>query len=259
MFQAVIVEKEDEIYAVEKSASASISCFGEFEVRNRTGQPIHWPTQKMEELFAYLLCHHGEAMSEWRLVDSIWAITDSEQVKQSLHITINGLIKMVKEHGLAVDIQKQSNGYVLETTSKDYDLLAFQRFDLSLLQRESNHDAIEQLCDRYKGPLLERRNYSWKYPLVKHYGQKYTSLVWHLLQRDMDEQRWQRAERRLYNYLSMYPLHQEMNLTMLLLYARSSQLQKMERHFTWFSSLYQMEKGEELPKEIREWVESYLL
>lgn len=42
-------------------------CFGRFEVLDREGRQISWPTRKSEELFAYFTANQGKPLSKWKL------------------------------------------------------------------------------------------------------------------------------------------------------------------------------------------------
>lgn len=236
---------------------ASIRCFGGFEIRNPDGFPLRWPTKKTEELFAYLLCNPGRAMSKWHLIDLLWTEMDEERATHNLHNTMYRLKKLLKEQGIGMEIQKASEGYRLLPLGRMYDVLAFQQHAPSYSKPQRASEA-EELCSLYTGPLLDGKDYLWKAPLEEGFSKQYTQLVHSLVERDVANDNLQRAEERLDTYLAWYPLNEAMNRKLLDIYARSGQQQKLIAHYGRFTEGYRLELGLEPPEELQIWVAPYL-
>ncbi|GED67218.1 DNA-binding response regulator [Brevibacillus reuszeri] len=240
--------------SVKSVSRASIACFGGFEIRNPEGLPVRWPTKKTEELLAFLLCYPERDMSKWHLMDLLWSEMDEERATHNLHNTMYRLKKLMKEQSLGMDIQKTSEGYMLLTLEQTYDVLAFQQFDASSLTEAQGLSKAEDLLTMYKGPLLDRKDYLWKTSLEEGFSKQYSLLVRSLLEHDLAALDYQRAEQRLDTCLSMYPLHEEFNVRLMDIYARSGQQQKISLHYAKFAKAYQLELGMEPPLEIQEWL-----
>ncbi|WP_426929174.1 response regulator [Brevibacillus ginsengisoli] len=243
----------------ESRQQAVIQCFGGFEVRNPKGERVHWRTRKTEELFAYLLCHQGRDVSKWQLMDLLWPDMSMERLSHNLHSTMYHLKKTLKEHEINVDIQKTNDGYMLEPLEFVYDLLEFQRYN-SLFSEEVVTDVAqaELLCSLYKGSLMEGKDYLWVAPMEAKYNYQYTSLVRNLVQHDLASEEWRKAERRLAEYLSLYPLHEEMNLFLLQIYASTGKTENIVKHYAQFEASYRREMEIDPPLEMRKWVAPYL-
>ncbi|MEI7026549.1 response regulator [Paenibacillus sp. y28] len=236
----------------EPELPASIQCFGGFEVRDGSGQLVRWPTRKTEELFAYLLCNPGQEIGKWHLIDFMWPNSRDDRAVHNLHNTIYRLKKILKAHEIGMDIHKINEGYLLDTGQLQYDVLAFQRLGLPPGGMEPVPEQGERLCAMYKGPLLEGRDYTWKTALEEWYAKQYALLVRSLADRDMAEMAWERAERRLDEFLSIYPLHEEVNQLLMDIYARRGLLEKLRLHFERFEAAYRKDLGLELPEKLRE-------
>ncbi|BAU26311.1 response regulator receiver and SARP domain protein [Aneurinibacillus soli] len=236
----------------------TIRCFGGFEVRNSQGALVRWSTRKTEELFAFFLCHPGRDISKWRLIDLLWPDMEEERATHNVHNTIYRLKKLLKEHKIGMDILKTSDGYLLETSNHQYDVLQFQQHDLTSVDELVEEERAEHLCSLYTGLLLEGKDYAWKTQWEEVYGNQYTSLVQKLHQKDLARQDWKRAERRLEAFLSVYPLHEEMNLALLRIYTVSGEQEKLAKHYARFESLYRREIGLELPQEVQILAASHL-
>ncbi|WP_282936692.1 response regulator [Paenibacillus sp. RC67] len=233
---------------------ASLRCFGGFEVFSRSGSPVRWPTRKTEELFAFFLCHSGKELSKWHLADLLWPQMEEERALHNLHNTIYRLKKMLKENEVRMDVRKINEGYMLNTAGLMYDVMAFERY-ASFEDTGKELAQLEQLCSMYKGPLLDRKDYSWKVALEEWYGKQYTLLVRKLIDMDLSEQQWSRAEQRLDVYLSIHPLHEEMNQLIMDIYESRGQRDKMITHYKRFEASYLQDLGLEPP----EWMKKRLI
>jgi two-component system LytT family response regulator len=246
-------------FVEQEKRTASIRCFGGFEVCNREGVPIKWPTRKAEELFAFFLCHPGRELSKWHLADLLWPHMNEDRASHNLHNTIYRLKKMLKEHEIGMDIQKINEGYRLDTANLMYDVLAFERCASSIIEVIQDAEKAEHLCSLYKGLLLERKDYTWKSAFEEGYGKQYRLLVRSLIEHDLAKQEWAGAERRLDAYLSLYPLDEEMNQFLMDIYASCGYTEKMKKHFARFEASYRREIGHEPPEGMRNRIAPYLI
>ncbi|SFM28931.1 Two-component response regulator, SAPR family, consists of REC, wHTH and BTAD domains [Paenibacillus sp. 1_12] len=241
-----------------QTGAASIRCFGGFEVRNREGGLVRFPTRKTEELFAFFLCHPGQDLSKWRLADVLWMEMIEDRASHNLHNTIYRLKKLLKEQEIDIDIQKTHEGYMLEPADHLYDVLEYGRYDFSLAERSQDTSKLEQLWSLYKGPLLEGKDYLWKAPLEEGFCKQYTVLTRSLIQLDLVREEWKKSEYRLEAYLSLYPLHEEMNQILLDLYWRFVNKEKIAKHYAKYEAAIRLEMGMEPSQEMKSRIVSYL-
>ncbi len=237
---------------------ASIRCFGGFEVRNRDGIPVHWPTRKTEELFAYFLCHSGIEISKWYLADLLWPDMDEERASHNLHNTMYRLKKLLKEQEIAIDVKKVNEGYMLDASDLTYDVLAFERYLRILPEGGGDAAQEEYLVSLYKGSLFDRKDYLWKVSLEKGFSNHYKMLISSLIQQDLVNEDWKKAELRLDQYLSIYPLDEEMNFSLFKLYEYSGRQEQIKKLYTKFENAYRLDMGLEPSQQMRNWVEVYL-
>ncbi|WP_240419296.1 response regulator [Paenibacillus periandrae] len=255
----LIKKQKPALPAEQEDQRASIHCFGGFEVRNREGVTIRFPTRKSEELFAFFLCHPGKELSKWHLVDLLWPQMQEDRSSHNLHNTIYRLKKILKEHRIGIDIQNTNEGYRMEVSDFMYDVLAFDRQRSALNGVLQDHAHMDWLCSLYKGPLLDRKDYVWKTSLEEGYVKQYTLLVRTLIESDMVAQEWTKAELRLDAYLSLYPLHEEMNQLLMDIFTRSGNTEKIAKHYERFAASYRREIGLEPSQEMRDRMTTYIL
>jgi len=241
-----------------KLRQASIQCFGSFEVRDSEGALIRFRTRKMEEMFAYFLCHANREIGKWQLMDLLWPDIEEGRASHSLHQSIYQIKKMLKEHVVGLDIRKTVEGYILDTRDEHFDILDYQRFDLTRTERLADYEEVERLCSMYRGPLLDGKPYLWKVSYEEAFGKQFTALARSLIERDLSKENWIGAENRLDSYLAVYPLHEEMNQILIDLYASRGFKEKIARHYARFEDGYRRELGLEPPQELRSRISSYL-
>lgn len=241
-----------------QSLSPTICCFGGFDVRNSAGQAVHFRTRRAEELFAYFLCHPGRYISKWKLTDLLWPEMQEARGPSNLHNTLYLLKKMLKENNFDMSIQKVNDGYVLETGSKEYDVLTFQRLQNLSLEGKIEAGQAEQLCSLYRGPLFEGKPYLWKISLEEAYFKQYTALVRWLVGRDLDSRNWSKAEERLDGYLALYPLQEDMLQLLFDIYSEQGKKEKIIRLYDNFEAAYRKELGLEPAGELKMRVAAYL-
>ncbi|KEQ26724.1 response regulator [Paenibacillus tyrfis] len=247
----LVKQQRSVLPAEPQERAAAIRCFGGFEVRNREGVPVRFPTRKTEELFALFLCHPGRELSKWHLADLLWPEMKEDRASHNLHNTIYRLKKLLKGHEIGMDIRKINDGYRLDAAGLTYDVLAYEGYGPVLLGVMQDAEQAERLCSLYKGPLLDKKDYVWKASLEEGYARQYTALLRSLVERDIAGQEWTRAERRLDSYLALYPLQEEMNLLLMDMYANRGKLEKLAAHYARFEAAYRREFGTEPPEEIR--------
>ncbi|SFE54670.1 Two-component response regulator, SAPR family, consists of REC, wHTH and BTAD domains [Paenibacillus algorifonticola] len=235
---------------------SSIRCFGGLDVRNSKGLSVHWPTRKTEELCAYFLCHPGMDISKWYLANLLWPDLDEVRSSHNLHNAVYLLKKILKEQGIGVDIRRVNDGYMLDPGELVYDVLEFENHFESKSGSTKAAAQEEHLVSLYKGPLLDRKDYVWKAPIEESYSKKYVLMMRALIERDMAAQHWEKAERRLENYLSVYALDEEMNLLLLQVYENGGKEELVIKHYAQFKKAYQLEMGIEPPSEMEKWMKA---
>ncbi|MEK8130516.1 response regulator [Paenibacillus filicis] len=235
-----------------------IRCFGPFEVRNSEGKLVHFPTRKTEELLAYFLCHPGQEISKWHLADMLWPETLGDRSLHSLHNTIYRLKKVLKEQGILIQIQKTNDGYMLDAMDHTYDVLELSKHDFTLRSSLPPIVLAEALSSQYRGPLLEKKPYLWKSALEERYGKQFAALLRVLIGADLAGEDWSKAEQRLRHYLIIHPLDEEMNRTLLDLYVRLGETDKVIRHYQIFEEAYRKEIGLDPPQAFRDRVSLYM-
>ncbi|WP_168118781.1 response regulator [Paenibacillus sp. HB172176] len=190
---------------------STIRCFGGFEVRGEDGKLVRFPTRKTEELLAYLLCHPDQNNGKWRLAELLWPEMDGERAIHNLHSTMHRLKKTLKNSGIKLEINKSTEGYVLETGQISYDLLAFEQAKSNIVEASIDWERGDWLFTQYRGPLYDEKPYLWKLPPEEKFRRMFERIAAELVRRDLLNEEPDRAERRLQECRSVEPLHIELH------------------------------------------------
>ncbi|MFY9945796.1 MAG: response regulator [Exiguobacterium chiriqhucha] len=109
------VEKRyKEIMSTEHHRTCTIQCLDHFSVKTQDGDLVKWPTQKTEELFAYLIFHRDKVVNKWLIAETLYP--DIDEPQRALHNVYNLVYRLKKtlaEYDLSITVQTINNGYSL--------------------------------------------------------------------------------------------------------------------------------------------------
>ena len=142
--------KEYPVKKVSDTSSLPVRCFGRYEVRNKEGQIVKWPTKKTEEVFAYLLTHQQTHISKWSLVDMIWPDMEEDRGLNNLYNTISRIKSILNTLPYNPVLKMLNSGYILEANQELSDYHLFMSKEVHKLSIEQ----VEELFYLYKSPLF---------------------------------------------------------------------------------------------------------
>lgn len=128
------------------SPSLSISCFGQFQVINRTDkQPLTWKTNKVKELCAYLVHHAGKAIERDHIIEALWPEVTADKAKTSLYTSVSYLRSAFKQAGFDHIIMKQDKAYSIDLTKIECDFIQWSKLVIGL---DTIHAGNEEQFER---------------------------------------------------------------------------------------------------------------
>ncbi|MDP5275270.1 response regulator [Chengkuizengella axinellae] len=245
----------------DENERVSIYCFGTFEVRTTSGSVIKWPTKKTEELLAYFLMNSNQTISKWKLVDLFWSDMDESRAIHNLHNTIYLLKKALKENGILILIEKLNDGYLLKKDQEVFfDVEELRNYAQKYLEVTiENVKESERIFSLYKGILFGVKDSFWclnfREELLGHYTRLTRNLVTYYIKIRSIHQ----AEQKLMKYLIIYPLHEEMNLILLKLYATYyDDFNRLQKHYNQYEKLLNEELDVSTPLEAQQVLRKYI-
>ncbi|WP_034814529.1 response regulator [Exiguobacterium alkaliphilum] len=119
-----VMKRYESILHSERHRTCTIQCLDHFSVNTQDGDLVKWPTQKTEELFAYLIYHRDKVVNKWLIAETLYPEIDEPQ--RALHNVYNLVYRLKKtlaDYNLSISVQTINNGYSLrldEACTCDY-------------------------------------------------------------------------------------------------------------------------------------------
>ncbi|MCC5891172.1 response regulator [Exiguobacterium sp.] len=109
-----VMKRHESILQSEQHRTCTIQCLDNFSVKTQDGDLVKWPTQKTEELFAYLIYHRDKVVNKWIIAETLYPEIDEPQ--RALHNVYNLVYRLKKtlaDYDLSISVQTINNGYSL--------------------------------------------------------------------------------------------------------------------------------------------------
>jgi two-component SAPR family response regulator len=144
-----------------ENVSLSIQCFREFQLL-KDGEPLHFKTAKVKELFAYFVTFMNTYIPRDRIIDRLWPNQDSKKAKINLHTCLSHLRKLLSKLGYTNCIKFSNQSYILSLDSIQCDLTLFNNAVSNIeMVNESNILKVEEVLKLYSGLYMEWNHYEW--------------------------------------------------------------------------------------------------
>lgn len=155
------IKNEINLKSPHTSSKLTIKCFNQLEV-SIGAIPVKWERAKAEEVFAYLLMHHGKYIHKEKIVESLWAEyepTKALQILQTSVCKIRNLFSSIRNN---VKLDYSGNRYclIIENEACDYLQVEKALADFRVNDRTTYH-AIENACILYEKGFLTEQGYIW--------------------------------------------------------------------------------------------------
>lgn len=117
-----------------------VRCFGNFQVVDSLGEPVHWRTRKTKELFAYLWVQRGRCVHKTNIIEDVFSEKDFGQANALLNTTVYQLRNGLKKLGFPYGVVYRNESYCLNIPTKSdldefYCLLTIKKLDDDGLKR----------------------------------------------------------------------------------------------------------------------------
>lgn len=141
-----------------------LCCFSSFTYldANNQMQTIHWRTAKAQELFIYLLHHHGMTVRKDSILDFLWPEYEFERSSTHLHTTIYQIRRIIKQKGIDVQIKYIDEGYRLDLGRVKLDKIEWETgIKQSPPITPATIEYHSRLLKLYRGDYLAEHHFIW--------------------------------------------------------------------------------------------------
>lgn len=246
MFVAATRNREVKI-VTEHPRALDIRTFGQFEVK-RGGVLLTQDTnrsQKMWDLFKYLLTNRNRTVPPESLIEVLWPEEDFEEAKGALRTLVYRLRKVLSLDGeLKGGITSVGGGYMFALCGDCFlDSAEFER--LSAAGRISaNTEALSAAVSLYLGDYLSDATYvEWAIAKRSYYRRMFIETVSELVSLFRKDGRLKEADQACEQALLIEPLDEHLNLKYLELLMLTGQYSRAQEHYTQFTARLYREMG----------------
>jgi two-component system, LytTR family, response regulator len=234
--ERTLANKLSSNHEVEKKSDIPVKCFGTFDVRDTKGEHVKWPTKKAEEVFAYFICHQGECISKWRLIDLFWPDINEEKGLNNLYNTIYRIKNVINQLDYSPQIKKINDGYVLEAKEPLSDIkylskLSKMKFDEIYISKAS------KFLLSYNTPMFSLKDYMWHLSIEKDVNQLVAKICNQLINHYKNENDLLSADKIIKHYTLQHLEDEVMMQNWLEIILNWKDKQKEMEYRDWFNKL----------------------
>lgn len=180
---------------------------------------VKWPTAKVKELFACLLCEKERELDKWQLCDILWPDAAPEKAIHSLHSAMNRMKGALRDAGFEVTVLYNNDRYRLDMRDFFWDaeeLLSFLK--RNLVVTKANISRFEKMMELCQGDLFETEDYLWTAGLRENikkqcHGARHNMVDYYLSCRN-----YRQAERQLQKLMEADPGDERVTVRLMELY-----------------------------------------
>lgn len=221
-----------------------VQCFGRFQVLKNEEEieTIKWRTNKVRELFTYLLSRYEKSISKDDLMNLLFNNFEDKRALNNLYVTIYYLRRQLKEYGIRCDIILNNENYMLKIGKGICDYVDFDRFlSKHMIVDDSNIDEFEKIIEIYKGPYLDEEDYLWALEVRRYIEKKYEGLLLMIADYYERKSQNQNAEKTLKRLVLVNPLSEEGNKRLLEFYMNTKNFKRYTRQYKQYENLLKKE------------------
>jgi len=242
-------QKSDQINI--KKQGSSIQAMGSFKLFDTERNEVKWRTKKVKELFAYLWQHREKVTTRSRIIEELWGGLPEDRAATLLHTTVYQVRKAIRDIGYENPVKLVNDQYMLNVEfESDFDQLR------ELLKSHSwNRYSINKTIELYKGDYMEEENYRWTHSEQHAVKQSFlTYLEGYVASEENDI-----ALICLAKMSQLEPYNEQYVYMLLDYYGRTKKTEKMIHLFQEFKRNWIEELGIDLPEEVVDVYEKYLM
>lgn len=229
-----------------KNKIIQVQCLGNYNVTKNQlrGESIKWRTNKVKELFAYLVFKNGKFVSKSELIELLFPGIDKKKAQNSLYVTMSYLRKQLEDFGIDRNSILVNENYTLDISTGVCDFVDFDRFLCKYLNSEVDDENIgeyEKIVKLYKGEYLEEEDYLWIYEIRAYLHNEYEKILLSMAEYYRTHREPKKAEKALLKIISNNSLSEEGNKRLLELYIESKKPKLYSKQYERYTILLKEE------------------
>ena len=201
-----------------------IRSFGNFQVFiGDDEQPLHWPTAKARELFAYLLYTLPLHADKWEICERLWPDSDPKRMEHNLHSSVSRVRQTLRQAGADKVLLRDRQNYYLDLSDFDNDYDQFERLAGEFTSTQNAQTKLrhaKELIHLYDGPLFGAEDYKWADAKREEQQIVYKQALWLVLKSEVATGQDEQAELNLQRLLQIDCCNEAASAELMKLYGR---------------------------------------
>lgn len=180
------IKKNKETQDKKPVASTNVICVHvcrelRFQLEEDHFEVVPWRTAKAQELFLYLLQHHGNTVRKSVLAELLWPDFEQSKAYAQLYTAIYHIRQALNAFHDHFSIENRQEGYILFFKNAHIDIVKWQEdIEASPPINMQTIDHYETTMNLYMGPYLEEYDYIWAEPKRYHYEQLWSKTAYEM-------------------------------------------------------------------------------
>lgn len=204
-----------------------------------------WTTNKVKELFSYLLLKGEIFVDKWVLCELLWPEAQYEKVTANLYTTIYRLKTVLKSVDIPVMVVSANGRYKLDLCHCKVDFLLFTERVNRLLQKEEKRqiEELEQAAELYGGSLFGEEGYIWAVEVTEDLKNQYLQLLYKIAEmyRETGSLKAVGAYKRI---VASFPYEERAVCEIISIYGQSRKYKELEDFYAYYKALLKKELDE---------------
>lgn len=223
-----------------------IKSLGRLQVSWENREPVKWRTEKVKELFGFLLHHHRREISKEEILEALWAEHPPGRSVRQLYNGIYYIRKTLEDYGIGQSMISVHGNYRLKIDeSVVYDADLYQKLAVSLEKAEEALDIIplEKLASLYQGDYMGGEDWPWAELTREALSRSYRHYLLRLAGLYLEQHLYIKGETVLIKAYHLDPYEESVTELLLRLYHAAGEKSKAAKHFSDYTRLIASELG----------------
>ncbi|MGE8203755.1 response regulator [Heyndrickxia sp. NPDC080065] len=245
--QVNVLENRDELY---------MALFNQVSLKKADGTELTmaWRTKKTEELFIYLLQHHGKFVRKSFLVEILWPENETEKAYSYLYTAIYHIRKVIKEFGDCFQLKNTSEGYMLSLNAVVLDTNEFENKMKNMPEVSAETVMFyEAALNIYTGEYLQGYDYWWAEAEREKFKKWWIWASYQLANWIYDSGRLEKAFHYFQQISNFYPEEEEACFKLMQIYESMGNFLSVQQQYEALSTFLLNELNVEPSPHITEW------
>ncbi|MFT9055967.1 MAG: response regulator [Ethanoligenens sp.] len=220
-----------------------LQCMSEFAVLNTAGDFLRWPTQKAQEMLAFLWYNRKRAVGTSVLAETLWPDVDAVRARNNLYTTIYNMKKVLKQFtGNVICIEKCSGGYqFVSALESDAEYIQARLEKIGQGEFAEDLHSYKQMMVLYTGGLFEAEEYGWSQNMQAYLLELIQKHGLRLSNRLLKMERWREAQEILQHLLLRDPCCEGAHVLLIRVHARAADIARTRQSYACYCQMMRSE------------------